>query len=428
MPAHVVVGTQWGDEAKAKVVDYLAENVDAVVRYNGGANAGHTVAVGDETFIFHLIPSGVLRARTKCILASGVAVDLQQLCKESDELLERGIVVDGNLLISRAAHVVMPYHIALDVARNKSAGGTGTTARGIGPVYADKHAYRGIRVDDLFDKKRLIEKIRIALSEKNIVFEKVYDIPAFDPEQIVAELEPYIEKIEPFVADTTLLINELLDDGKTLLFEGAQGTMLDIDHGTYPYVSSSHPIGGGVCVGAGIGPQHIDRIIGVVKAYITRVGNGPMVTELVDETGEYLRAKGSEYGATTGRPRRCGWFDCLVAKHAKRVNGLTEIALTKIDVLDELETIKICEAYSFRGEKITELPAGAEMSECEPIFTELPGWQEDISQITSYSDLPENAKNYVQSLAEIIDCPVTYLGVGPKRCQTIQTPLAASRR
>jgi len=425
MPAHVVVGTQWGDEAKAKVVDYLADGIDAVVRYNGGANAGHTVEVGDEKFIFHLIPSGILRARTKCILAGGVVIDLEQLCKESDELLEREIVVDRNLLISGDAHVVMPYHKALDVARNEAAGGIGTTARGIGPVYADKHAYRGVRVTDLFDKKLLLEKIRIALSEKNTVFEHVYGMPPFEPANVVAELEPYIEKIKDLVADTSLLINQMLDDGKTLLFEGAQGTMLDIDHGTYPYVSSSHPVGGGVCTGAGIGPQRIDRIIGVVKAYITRVGSGPMVTERTDEAGEYLRKKGAEYGATTGRPRRCGWFDCLIAKHAKRVNGLTEIAITKLDVLDELETISICEAYIHKGERLDELPkSAAVLGECEPILTEIPGWREDITGITRYSDLPENAKNYVSSLEEIVGCPVTFIGVGPKRSQTIPVPQA----
>ncbi len=423
MPAHVVVGTQWGDEAKAKVVDFLAENIDAVVRYNGGANAGHTVAVGDETFIFHLIPSGILRARTKCMLASGVVIDLEQLCRESDELLERKVVVEGSLLISEDAHVVMPYHKALDVARNKSAGGVGSTARGIGPVYADKHAYRGIRVGDLFDRERLLEKIRIALSEKNVVFEQVYDMPTFEPEQVVAEIEPYLEKVRPFVTDTSLLINRMLDEGKTLLFEGAQGTMLDIDHGTYPYVSSSNPVGGGVCTGAGIGPQRIDRIIGVVKAYITRVGNGPMPTELKNADGEYLRSKGAEFGATTGRPRRCGWFDCLIARHAKRVNGLTEIAVTKLDVLDDLETINICEAYSYKGQTLTELPrSAAALSECEPILTELPGWREDTSQITRYDDLPEKARNYVNNLAEIIGCPATLIGVGPKRSQTIRVP------
>jgi adenylosuccinate synthase len=423
MPAHVVVGTQWGDEAKAKIVDFLAEDVAAVVRYNGGANAGHTVAVGDETFIFHLVPSGVLRARTKCIMASGVAIDLEQLCIESDELLERKVVVSESLLISEDAHVVMPYHKALDVARNKSAGGIGTTARGIGPVYADKHAYRGIRMGDLFDRKLLLEKINIALGEKNVVFEHFYGTETFTAEQVVAELEPYLEKVRPFVANTSLLINEMLEAGKTVLFEGAQGTMLDIDHGTYPYVSSSNPIAGAVCVGAGIGPQWIERVIGVVKAYITRVGGGPMVTELTDESGEYLRAKGGEFGATTGRPRRCGWFDCLVAKHAKRVNGLTEVALTKIDVLDDLESIKICEAYSYKGERLTEMPKSATiLNECKPILTEIPGWQSDTSAITEYGDLPENARNYVSSLEEIIGCPVTFIGVGPKRSQTIRVP------
>jgi adenylosuccinate synthase len=420
MPAYAVVGTQWGDEAKAKVVDFLAESVDAVVRYNGGANAGHTVAIGDEQFIFHLVPSGMLREGTKCIITSGVVVDLEQLCKEIDELASRNVMIGENLLISENAHVVMPYHKALDVARNKGSGSIGTTARGIGPVYSDKHAYMGIRVGDLFETKRLHDKIQIALTEKNVVFQQVYDTPPFDPQKIIGELEPYIERIKPFVTNTSILINTLLDNGKTVLFEGAQGTMLDIDHGTYPYVSSSHPIGGGVCIGAGIGPQRLDRIIGVVKAYITRVGNGPMVTELKNETGEHLRTKGAEFGATTGRPRRCGWFDCLIAKHAKRVNGLTEIAITKLDVLDELQTIRICEAYSYRGERLTELPGrGAVLEECEPILTELPGWQEDTSQVTSYSDLPEKAKNYVTSLAEIVGCPVTLVGVGPRRTQTL---------
>ncbi len=423
MPAYVVLGTQWGDEAKAKVVDFLADDVDVVVRYNGGANAGHTVAVGDEQFIFHLVPSGILHEGTQCILASGVAIDVEQLCREIDELKERNVMVGDNLLIAGNAHVVMPYHKALDVARNKSAASIGTTARGIGPVYADKHAYMGIIVGDLFEQERLRDKLRTALKEKNVVFERIYNIPPFDPDEIMAELKPYIERIRPLVTDTSLLINSLLDEGKTVLFEGAQGTMLDIDHGTYPYVSSSHPIGGGVCVGAGIGPHRIDRIIGVVKAYTTRVGNGPMPTELKNETGEHLRTKGAEFGATTGRPRRCGWFDCLIAKHAKRVNGLTEVAITKLDVLDELETIKVCEAYSYRGERITEMPArGAILEECDPILTELPGWKEDISQVTSYSDLPEKAKNYVSSLAEIIGCPVTLVGVGPRRNQTIPVP------
>ncbi|MBI4832674.1 MAG: adenylosuccinate synthase [Candidatus Lindowbacteria bacterium] len=422
MPAHVVVGTQWGDEAKAKVVDFLAESADAVVRFNGGANAGHTVAVDNDKFIFHLVPSGILRARTKCIIASGVVLELKQLCDEIEELLNRKIVVGENLLISENAHVVMPYHKALDAARNKLASGTGTTARGIGPVYADKHAYMGIRINDLFDKKRLLEKLRVALGEKNIVFERVYDIPPFDPGQIAAELEPYAEKIRPFVANTSLFINNLLDEGKTILFEGAQGAMLDIDHGTYPYVTSSHPISGGVCVGAGIGPQRLDRIIGVVKAYITRVGNGPMPTELKNSTGEHLRAKGGEYGATTGRARRCGWFDCLVVKHARRINGLTEIAITKLDVLDELETIKICEAYSYRGKRMTEFPEQSDiLNECEPIYAEFPGWQTDTSNITSYNDLPDNAKRYVSRLKEAVGCPATLVGVGPKRSQTLLT-------
>jgi adenylosuccinate synthase len=352
-----------------------------------------------------------------------MVIDLEQLCKEVDELADRNVDVGGDLLVSQDAHVVMPYHKALDVARNKSAQSIGTTARGIGPVYSDKHAYMGIRVGDLFDRQKLRDKIEASLREKNVVFQQIYDTPPFEPDQIISELEPFIERVLPFVTDTSLLINRMLDDEKTVLFEGAQGTMLDIDHGTYPYVSSSHPIGGGVCIGAGVGPQRMDRIIGVVKAYITRVGNGPMPTELKNETGEHLRTKGAEFGATTGRPRRCGWFDCLIAKHARRVNGLTDIAITKLDVLDELESIKICEAYSYRGERITELPyRGITLEECEPILTELPGWQEDTSATTSYADLPEKAKNYVSSLSEIIGCPVTLIGVGPKRTQTLQAP------
>jgi adenylosuccinate synthase len=420
MPAHVVVGTQWGDEAKAKVVDFLAESADAVVRFNGGANAGHTVAVDNDKFIFHLVPSGILRARTKCIIASGVAIELKQLCDEIDELITRKIVVGENLLISENAHVVMPYHKALDAARNKLSSGIGTTARGIGPVYADKHAYMGIRVNDLFDKKRLLEKLRVSLKEKNVVFERIYDIPPFDPEQIAAELQPFAEKVKPFIANTSLYINRLLDEGKTVLFEGAQGTMLDIDHGTYPFVTSSHPISGGVCVGAGIGPQRLDRIIGVVKAYITRVGNGPMPTELKNATGEHIRAKGGEYGATTGRARRCGWFDCLVVKHAKRINGLTEIAITKLDVLDEIETIKICEGYLYRGQKLTEFPEQSDiLNECEPIYAEFPGWRKDTTEVDSFSDLPDQAKRYVSRLMEAVGCPATLVGVGPNRSQTL---------
>jgi adenylosuccinate synthase len=420
MPANVVVGTQWGDEAKARVVDYLADSADAVVRFNGGANAGHTVAVDDIKFIFHLVPSGILHSRAKCIISSGVVIELQQLCEEIDELIERNMLVSENLLVSENAHGVMPYHKALDVARNKNAKSIGTTARGIGPVYSDKHAYMGIRVNDLFDRKGLLEKLKASLKEKNVVFEKVYGIRAFDPREIVADLEPYIEKIRPFVANTSLLINQLLDEGKTVLFEGAQGTMLDVNHGTYPYVTSSHPISGGVCVGAGIGPRRLDRIIGVMKAYITRVGNGPMPTELKDETGEYLQRKGAEFGATTGRPRRCGWFDCLVARHAKRVNGLTEVAVTKLDVLDDLETIKICEAYSYRGQRLTEFPEQADvLYECQPVLTEFPGWQTDTSEVTSYSELPDEAKRYVSTLVEAIGCPATLIGVGPKRSQTI---------
>jgi adenylosuccinate synthase len=423
MPAHVVVGTQWGDEAKARVVDYLAEGAQAVVRFNGGANAGHTVAVDTEKFIFHLIPSGILHPGTKCIIASGVVIELQQLCNEIDELAARKHGVGDNLLISQSAHVVMPYHKALDVARNKRAGGIGTTARGIGPVYADKHAYMGIRVNDLFDKKKLIEKLRISLREKNTVFEHLYGLPPFDPKQIAAELEPYLEKVRPFVASTSRIINQLLDEGKTVLFEGAQGTMLDIDHGTYPFVTASHPISGGVCVSAGIGPHRLDRIIGVVKAYITRVGGGPMPTELKDDIGEHLQKCGDEYGATTGRPRRCGWFDCLVARHAKRVNGLTEFAVTKLDVLDELKTIKVCEAYSYRGKRITEFPEHADMlAECEPVFTEFPGWQTDTSEITSFPELPDEARRYISKLEEVMNCPATLIGVGPKRSQTILTP------
>ncbi|RJP22545.1 MAG: adenylosuccinate synthase [Candidatus Abyssobacteria bacterium SURF_5] len=420
MPAHVVVGTQWGDEAKARVVDFLADNADAVVRFNGGANAGHTVAVDAEKFIFHLIPSGILHPNTKCIIASGVAIELQQLSKEIDELAARQRDVGNNLLISESAHVVMPYHKALDVARNKGAGSIGTTARGIGPVYSDKHAYMGIRVSDLFDRRQLVIKLDSILKEKNILLEKLYDLPAFTAEQIVAELDPLIEKIRPYTTNASLTINTMLDQGKTVIFEGAQGTMLDINHGTYPYVTSSNPISGGVCVGAGIGPHRINRIIGVVKAYITRVGNGPMPTELTDGVGEYLRQRGNEFGATTGRPRRCGWFDCLVAKHAKRVNGLTELAVTKLDVLDELETIKICEEYSYRGRHITEFPEQVDMlPDCKPIFTEFRGWRTDTSRITSFSDLPDEAKRYVSKLEEVMDSPATLVGVGPKRSQTI---------
>ena len=359
MSTVVLVGAQWGDEGKGKITDFLAEQADYVVRYQGGSNAGHTVVVGDDKFMLHLIPSGILYPDKVSVIGNGVALDPVILLEEMDGLSKRGIDL-SNLRISSRAHIVMPYHKELDKLQEDGGRKLGTTKRGIGPLYTDKISRTGFRVIDLLDKKLFPEKLKAIVDEKNFILDRIYGHPAFVYEDLLDEFRYYAERLRPMVTDTSLLVNQAIDQGKKVLFEGAQGTLLDIDHGTYPYVTSSHPVSGGACVGAGVGPTRINRVVGVVKAYTTRVGDGPFPTELFDDTGDLIRERGDEYGTTTGRPRRCGWLDAVILRYAARINGLTDIAITKLDVLDGFESIKICVAYRYQGQILQEFPESLE--------------------------------------------------------------------
>ncbi|NLK96771.1 MAG: adenylosuccinate synthase [Epulopiscium sp.] len=421
MPAKVVIGAQWGDEGKAKIIDILSQQADMVVRSQGGNNAGHTVAVNGEVYKFHLVPSGILYPGTVCIVGNGVVVDPQGILEEIDMLTSKGVSV-SNLKIDLRAHVVMPYHKALDGIKEKHRGqdDIGTTKKGIGPCYMDKAERSGIRMCDFFYPEVFEKKVRENVRIKNAIISKVYESDeVFDADEIIREYKMYGERLKPFLADTTVLIYEAIKAGKNVLFEGAQGTLLDIDLGTYPYVTSSHPITGGVCVGAGIGPTMIDECIGVMKGYVTRVGKGPFPTELFDETGNRIREVGGEYGTTTGRPRRCGWFDAVIGRFAVRTSGLTAIALNKIDVLSNIPKIKICTAYKKGDEILKEFPASLEdLKQCEPIYEELEGWG-DISHIRKYEDFPESVKKYIARVEELCGAKVTMVGVGPEREQNI---------
>jgi len=417
----VVVGSQWGDEGKGKITDFLAEKADLVVRYQGGNNAGHTVVVGDREFKLHLIPSGILCPNTTCVIGNGVVVDPAILIQELDDLEEKGIRTDF-LLISGRAQVIMPYHRRLDELEEDRRGDNkiGTTRRGIGPAYLDKIARVGIRVSDLIDPEIFKEKLATVLEEKNRLLMRLYDAQPFNLEEVVRDYQQYADRLRRYVADTSLVAYQALRQGKKVLFEGAQGTLLDIDHGTYPYVTSSHPVAGGACVGSGIGPTWIDQVMGVVKAYTTRVGEGPFPTELLDEQGERLRDKGREYGTTTGRPRRCGWLGLVILRYAVRVNGLTSLAITKLDVLDELETIKICTGYRYHGQDIDELPDTLKvLGECEPVYEELEGWQEDTTMAGTFDKLPKKAQNFLHRIEELTETPIALIAVGPRRDQTI---------
>jgi adenylosuccinate synthase len=388
MSAIVIVGAQWGDEGKGKITDYLARTADVVVRYQGGNNAGHTVVVMDQEYKLHLIPSGILYKEKQCMIGNGVVIDPEILIKELDYLQGRGIDT-GNLRISGGAHLIFPYHKMLDAADEDRKGDNkiGTTRRGIGPAYMDKSARIGIRLIDLLDKEVFSEMLARNLAEKNHILDRVYGLPPLEKEELLENYLRYAEIIRPYLADTSLLIHEAIKEGKKVLFEGAQGTLLDIDFGTYPFVTSSHPIAGGACIGAGVGPTKIDRVIGVAKAYTTRVGSGPFPAELLDETGEYIREQGREYGTTTGRPRRCGWFDAVILRYAVRLSGLDSIAFTKMDVLTGLEKILICNGYRYKGELLKEFPQTLTvLSKCEPVYEEMDGWVEDITNITSYDD------------------------------------------
>ncbi|MCM3513110.1 MULTISPECIES: adenylosuccinate synthase [Carnobacterium] len=420
MSSVVVVGTQWGDEGKGKITDFLSENAEVIARYQGGDNAGHTIQFDGVTFKLHLIPSGIFYKDKISVIGNGVVVNPKALVKELAYLHERGITTD-NLRISDRAHVILPYHIQLDQLQEDSKGDQkiGTTIKGIGPAYMDKAARVGIRIADLLDKDIFEERLRINLEEKNRSFVKMFDSTAIEFEDIFEEYYQYGQELKQYVCDTSVVLNDALDDGKRVLFEGAQGVMLDIDQGTYPFVTSSNPVAGGVTIGSGVGPSKIDKVVGVCKAYTSRVGDGPFPTELFDEVGQRIRDIGREYGTTTGRPRRIGWFDTVVMRHSKRVSGITNLSLNSIDVLSGLETVKICTAYERNGEEILHYPASLkELAECTPIYEELPGWSEDITECRTLAELPENARNYVHRISELVGVRISTFSVGPDREQT----------
>ncbi|MGW1204303.1 adenylosuccinate synthase [Streptomyces sp. bgisy029] len=422
MPALVLLGAQWGDEGKGKATDLLGGSVDYVVRYQGGNNAGHTVVVGDQKYALHLLPSGILSPGCTPVIGNGVVVDPAVLLSELSGLNERGVDT-SKLLISGNAHLITPYNVTLDKVTERFLGKRkiGTTGRGIGPTYADKINRVGIRVQDLYDESILEQKVEAALEQKNQLLAKVFNRRAIEAGKVVEDMLQYAEQIKPFVADTTLILNDAIDEGKVVLFEGGQGTLLDVDHGTYPFVTSSNPTAGGACTGAGVGPTKISRVIGILKAYTTRVGAGPFPTELHDEDGEALRRIGGERGVTTGRDRRCGWFDAPIARYATRVNGLTDFFLTKLDVLTGWEQIPVCVAYEIDGKRVEELPYNqTDFHHAKPIYENLPGWSEDITKAQTFDDLPKNAQAYVKALEEMSGAPISAIGVGPGRTETIQ--------
>jgi adenylosuccinate synthase len=421
MASVIVLGTQWGDEGKGKIVDFLAEQADVVVRYQGGNNAGHTVVVGEQEYKLHLIPSGILYSHKTCVIGNGVVVDPQVLLKELSYLEARGIDT-SSLRISNRAHVIMPYHRLLDEMEEEKRGKNkiGTTKRGIGPCYMDKDARQGIRIVDLMDAEEFSEKLAQNLEAKNLLLKNVYEVKGFDFETVKKEYLGYAEHLRKYVVDTSMVINDAIKTGQNVLFEGAQATLLDIDHGTYPYVTSSNPTAGGACVGAGVGPTSINKVIGVVKAYTTRVGEGPFPTELHNEIGELIRTKGHEFGTTTGRPRRCGWLDLAVIKYAAAVSGIHGFALTRLDILTGLEKLKICIGYKYKGTALHEFPASLKvLAQCEPIYEEMAGWTEDITTVRKYEDLPLNARRYVERIVEITGVKMSIVSIGPKRDQTI---------
>jgi adenylosuccinate synthase len=393
------------------------------VRYQGGANAGHTIKAGDLTFVFHLIPAGIVHADKTCVIGNGVVLDPTALFQEVDELKSRGISVEGRLFVSDRAHLVLPYHKRLEEANEKKIGADaiGTTLRGIGPTYQDKiNRSTGIRVGDLLDAELLPEKIRANVRIKNEILERIYGVEGLEEVQLIEEYMALGERLTPYITDTSVYLNEAMDAGKNILFEGSQGTLLDIDHGSYPYVTSSNTTAGGACTGAGIGPTCVDEVVGVVKAYTTRVGNGPFPTELNDEMGQRIRDIGHEYGATTGRPRRCGWLDVVILRLARRINGLSSMAVTRVDILDELEEIKICTHYERNGQRVDHFPGDLNvLAECEPVYETMPGWQTPTTHIRSYGDLPENARSYLERISELSRIPISIVSVGPDREETI---------
>jgi adenylosuccinate synthase len=417
----VIVGAQWGDEGKGKIIDILSAKVDYVVRYQGGSNAGHTVVVKGNGFVFHLIPSGILHRGKVCCIGNGVTIDPESLLEEIDCLARAGIPIDGRLKISELAHVIMPYHRVLDKLReSKRTHRIGTTGRGIGPCYADKINRCGIRMVDLLNRKVFKEKLQDNLKEKNEIFKKVYGHKGYELGSIYRRYLGYGKILAPYICDTVVLLNAAIRKNKDLLFEGAQGTFLDIDFGTYPFVTSSSATSGGSCIGSGVAPVKIDKIIGVVKAYTTRVGEGPFPTEFSDSYSDFIRNKGKEFGATTGRPRRCGWFDAVLARRAVLLNGITELALTKMDILDGLKTLKIATAYKYRGKLFREFPSDYEvLAGAKPVYKEVQGWDHPTANINYYKDLPANAKTYISMLEDMLQTKVTIVSVGSSRDETI---------
>jgi adenylosuccinate synthase len=428
MPVQVIVGAQWGDEGKGKIVDHLSENVDIVARYQGGANAGHTVVVpskgpggvANKEYVLHLIPSGIFHKHVTCVIGNGVVLDPAALMTEIDQLNQLGIDVKGRLLISHNAHLIMPYHKLLDSIREQGGQKIGTTGRGIGPAYIDKYMRTGIRVVDLLDRDTLSRKLKLNIEEKNQLLSKVYNSKELDVDAIIHEYQEFDKKIDEYVTDTSLYLNNALKKKKKVLAEGAQGALLDVDHGTYPYVTSSSPTSGGACTGLGIPPTAITSVVGVVKAYSTRVGNGPFPSELNNEIGEQLRTTGGEYGATTGRPRRCGWLDLVSLRYSIRVNGIEKIAITKLDVLDNFEEIRVCTAYRVNGKKIENFPTDVRTLETvEPVYRVFKGWKSKTSEVRSYSKLPARARAYIESFASLLDTKVWMVSVGARRDQTL---------
>jgi adenylosuccinate synthase len=421
MPAVVLVGAQWGDEGKGKATDLLGDRVDYVVRYQGGNNAGHTVVIGDKKFALHLLPSGILTPKVVPVIGNGVVIDLEVLFREIDGLNDKGVDT-SKLIISSNAHIITPYHVTIDKVTERFLGkrAIGTTGRGIGPTYGDKMGRLGIRVQDLFDPSILLQKVEAALVQKNDILVKLYNRAAVKPEEVVEHLLSFAERLRPMVKDTSLVLNNALGDGKTVLLEGGQGTLLDVDHGTYPFVTSSNPTAGGATTGSGIGPTKITGVIGILKAYTTRVGSGPFPTELFDDLGAFLRTVGHEVGVTTGRNRRCGWFDAPIAKYATRINGLTDIFLTKLDVLTGLKEIPVCVAYDIDGVRSEEIPVSqTDFHHAKPIYEMFPGWDQDITGVTTFEGLPKTAQEYVLALEKLSGTRISAIGVGPDRNATI---------
>ncbi|MDY0409912.1 adenylosuccinate synthase [Paracerasibacillus soli] len=421
MSSVVVVGTQWGDEGKGKITDFLSHHAEVVARYQGGNNAGHTIKFDGTTYKLHLIPSGIFYSEKTSVLGNGMVIDPKAFVAEIKYLHEHGVSTE-NLRVSNRAHVILPYHIKLDKLQEEEKGVNkiGTTKKGIGPAYMDKAARVGIRVADLLDANIFREKLAQNIEEKNRLFTKLYDAEPLEVDEIFTEYYRHGQEMKKYVCDTSVVLNDALDEGRRVLFEGAQGVMLDIDQGTYPFVTSSNPIAGGVTIGSGVGPTKINHVVGVTKAYTTRVGDGPFITELQDEIGDQIREVGREYGTTTGRPRRVGWFDSVVVRHARRVSGLTDLAVTLLDVLTGIDTLKICVAYRYRDEVLEEFPANLSvLAQCEPIFEEMPGWTEDITNVTSLHELPKNARHYVERISQLTGVPLSIFSVGPRCTQRL---------